>query len=75
MLGAYFCANIVPNVGDLVQVVIEIPKEVSGKPTAEYCFTARVIHVETDGPVAGKTCVGVNFYSYMRVEESKQRRE
>jgi hypothetical protein len=55
-----------------VQVFIEIPEGVSGKPTAEYCFTARVIHVETDRPVAGKIGVGVNFYSYVRVAKSKQ---
>jgi hypothetical protein len=75
MLGAYFSADVVPEVGELVQVFIEIPKEVSGKPTAQYCFTARVIHVETDGPVAGKIGVGVNFYSYVRVDKSKQRQE
>jgi hypothetical protein len=73
MLGAYFSADVAPDVGELVQVFIEIPEGVSRKPTAQYCFTARVIHVETDQPVAGKIGVGVNFYSYVRVEKSKQR--
>jgi len=75
MLAAYFSADVALGVGELVQVFIEIPKEVIGKPTAQYCFTARVIHVERDGPVAGKIGVGVNFYSYVRVEKSKQRRD
>jgi hypothetical protein len=75
MLGAYFSGDVAPDVGELVQVFIEIPEGVSGKPTAEYCFTARVIHVETDRPVAGKIGVGVNFYSYVRVAKSKQRPE
>ncbi len=73
MLGAYLAADVVPDVGELVQIFIEIPEEVSGKPTAQYCFTARVIHIERDRPVAGKIGVGVNFYSYVRVEKSKQR--
>jgi PilZ domain len=73
MLGAYFSADVAPDVGELVQVFIEIPEEVSGKPTAQYCFTARVIHAEKDRPVVGKIGVGVNFYSYMRVEKSGQR--
>ena len=75
MLGAYFSADTAPDVGELVQVFIEIPKEVSGKPSAQYCFTARVIHVERDGPVAGKIGIGVNFYSYVRVEQAKQRQD
>ena len=72
MLGAYFSADVAPPLNELVQVFIEIPAEVSGKPTAQYCFTARVVHAEKDQPVAGKTGVGVNFYSYVRVENSKQ---
>lgn len=71
MLGAYFAADIAPDVGELVQVFIEIPNEVSGKLTAEYCFTARVIHVEKDRPVAGKIGIGVNFYSYVRAKSLK----
>lgn len=66
MLGAYFSAKVAPKVGDLVQVFIEIPKEVSRKPTAHYCFTARVVHVEASR-------VGVNFYSYERLEQPKER--
>ena len=73
MLGAYFFTDISPEIGELVEVFIEIPKEVSGKPTAQYRFTARVVHVERDRPVAGKNGVGVNFYSYVRLEKSKQR--
>ena len=75
MLGAYFSADVAPGVGELVQVFIEIPEKVSGKQAAQYCFTARVIHVDRDRPVVGKVGIGVNFYSYVRVEKSKQRRD
>jgi hypothetical protein len=75
MHGAYFSADIAPDVGELLQVLIEIPEEVSWKPTAQYCFTARVVHIEADRPVVGKIGVGVNFYSYMRVEKSKQQQD
>jgi hypothetical protein len=73
MLGAYFSANIAPKMGDLVQVLIELPEKVTRKQTAHYCFTARVVHVEKDRPVPGKNGVGVNFYSYERLEQSKRR--
>ena len=66
MLGAYFSAEVAPEVGDLVQVLIALPEKVTGKQTAHYCFTARVVHVEAGG-------VGVNFYSYERLEQSKER--
>jgi hypothetical protein len=73
MLGAYFSVDVAPKVGELVQVLIELPKKVTGKQTAHYCFTARVVHVEPDGPAHRKHGVGVNFYSYERVEESERR--
>jgi hypothetical protein len=36
-----------------------------------FSFTARVVHIERDRLVAGKTGVGVNFYSYVRVERAE----
>lgn len=71
MLGAYFSAEVAPEVGDLVQVLIALPEKVTGKQTAHYCFTARVIHVEAGRAVPSKKGVGVNFYSYERLEQSK----
>jgi hypothetical protein len=73
MLGAYFSVDVPPKVGELVQVLIELPKKVTGKQTAHYCFTAMVVHVEPDGPAQRKHGVGVHFYSYERLEESKRR--
>lgn len=73
MLGAYFSAEVAPKVGDLVRVIIELPQKVTGKQTAHYCFTARVIHVEAGRPLSGGNGVGVNFYSYERLEQSKDR--
>jgi hypothetical protein len=72
MLGAYFFAEVAPEVGDLVQVIIALPEKVTGKQTAHYCFTARVVHVEAGRPVSGGNGVGVNFYSYERLEQAKQ---
>jgi Tfp pilus assembly protein PilZ len=75
MLGAYFSVDVAPKIGQLVQVLIELPEKVTGKQTARYSFTARVVHVEPDRPVSGTNSVGVNFYSYERLEQSKQRRD
>jgi len=75
MLGAYFSVNVAPKIGELVQVLIELPEKVTRKQVARYCFTARVVHVEKDRPVSGTNGVGVNFYSYERLEQSKRRRD
>ena len=72
MLGAYFSVDVAPNVGELVQVLIALPEKVTRKQTAHYCFAARVVHVEVDRPVPGKNGVGVNFYSYERLEQSRE---
>jgi PilZ domain len=68
MLGAYFSVNTTPKIGELVQVLIELPEKVTRKQTAHYCFTGRVVHVEKDRPASGMNGVGVNFYSYERLE-------
>jgi hypothetical protein len=73
MLGAYFSVDVAPKIGELVQILIELPEKVTRKQTAHYCFTARVVHVEPDSPAQCKYGVGVNFYSYERLEESKRR--
>jgi hypothetical protein len=64
MNGAYFSADLVPKVGELMDVFIEIPKEMTGKETGEQCFVAKVIHVEADRPVAGRSSIGVKFLCY-----------
>jgi hypothetical protein len=55
MQGAYFSTDLTLKVGELVDVFVEIPEEMSGKETAEHRFVAKVIHLETDRPVAGQT--------------------
>jgi hypothetical protein len=72
VLGAYFSVEVAPKVGELVQVWIELPETVTGKQVARYRFTARVIHVEPDRPVPRKNGVGVNFYSYERLEQPQR---
>lgn len=65
MHGAYFSTDLTLKVGELVDVFVEIPEEMSGKETAEHHFVAKVIHLQEDRPVAGKTGVGVKFLYYI----------
>lgn len=73
MHGAYIVADCALTIGEVVLVFIEIPKEVSGKPSAEYCFTARIVHFEPIRMDMGKVGIGVKFLCYVFAEESKRR--
>jgi PilZ domain len=68
MHGAYVVADFAPPVGELVRILIELPEEI-GMRAAEYCFTAKIIHLETDRPEMGKVGFGVKFLYYLFADE------
>jgi hypothetical protein len=47
-----------------VQLVFEMPKEVTQKPTAEWRCTGHVVHVRPKNSPIGSVCVGVRFDCY-----------
>ena len=62
--GAYLYSDLTPNVGELLEVVLEMPEEFSERETAMCCVVAKVIHVEAHVQVAGKSGIGVKFLYY-----------
>jgi hypothetical protein len=47
-----------------VQLVFEMPEEVSHKPTSQWLCTGHVVHVQRGGSPQARTCVGVRFDCY-----------
>jgi hypothetical protein len=62
--GVYFATNLPVREGNLVQVVLHMPKEVGGDPRHERCFTGRVAHVDQKEFANGMYGVGVHFLYY-----------
>ena len=63
--GAYFVADFRPLAGALIQVVVAMPPEITGKPSTEYCFTGRVVRVQPIRSMDGKWGVAVQFYYHL----------
>jgi hypothetical protein len=62
---AYFVADSRPLAGALMQLVVPMPQEITGKPSTEYCFTGRVVRVQPIPSVDGKWGVAVQFYYHV----------
>jgi hypothetical protein len=63
--GVYFVTDSRPLAGALIQLVVAMPQEITGKPSTEYCFTGRVVRVEPIRSVDGKWEVAVQFYYHV----------
>jgi hypothetical protein len=62
--GVYFATDQKLPKGEMIQVHLKMPREVVGDDVAEWCFTGRVVHVESLGVVNDKLGVGVHFLYY-----------
>jgi DUF1680 family protein len=63
LLGTYFAADSKFQVGDKIEVRLNMPEVVVAGQKTQWCFTGRVTHVDSLGP-NGKTGVGVHFLYY-----------
>ncbi len=63
--GVYFVTDSRPLVGALIQLVVAMPREITGKPPAEYCFTGRVARIQPIRSMDGKWGVAVQFYYHV----------
>jgi len=50
--------------GEVVEILLKMPEEVSGEPTNEWCCTGHVVRVEPAALPKGKFGIGVHFYCY-----------
>src|ERR1700730_10076391 len=63
--GIYFVTDSRPLAGSLIQLVVAMPQEITGKQSAEYCFTGRVVRVQQIRAMGGKWGVAVQFYYHV----------
>ena len=73
--GVYFATDLPLCQGQLVQVLLRMPKEVSGKVVNERRFTGRVAHIHRNVFANGMSGVGVQFLFYEEIAFQLQRPE
>lgn len=64
--GVFFATNLVMSVGEAVEVLLEIPKRVTGVKAIVRRFTGRVAHIEPITAPEGSSGIGVQFLYYDR---------
>ena len=62
--GIYFATNSPLCEGEIVEVLLKMPEEISGEQTTEWRCTGHVVRVEPFDSAKGKLGVGVQFYCY-----------
>src|SRR5271168_4365258 len=64
--GVYFVTNLVLRVGEAVELLLQIPKRVTGAKSSSRRFTGRVTHVELENMPLGLSGIGVQLLYYER---------
>jgi hypothetical protein len=62
--GICFATDLPLREGAPVNLVFEMPEEVSHKPTSEWHCTGHVVHIQANGSLQRPLCVGVAFDCY-----------
>ena len=62
--GVYFVTSLAMLVGEAVEILLEIPKRVTGTEASIRRFTGRVRHVESENMPAGISAIGVELLYY-----------
>ena len=64
--GVYFTTNFVLRVGEAIELLLEMPKRVTGTKVSSRRFTGRVTHVELENMPLGLSGIGVQLLYYER---------
>jgi hypothetical protein len=64
--GVYFVTNVALSVGEALEVLLEMPKSVTGAKEGIRRFTARVAHIESKNMLPGICGIGVHLLYYER---------
>ena len=62
--GVFFASNSCIPEGEVVEILLKMPEEITGQPTTEWRCTGQVVRVEPAAAFQGKFGVGVQFYCY-----------
>src|SRR5882672_4319406 len=73
--GVYFTTDLPLCQGQLVQVLLQMPKEITGNVVNERCFTGRVAHVHPNGFADGMSGVAVQFLYHEEIAVQLQGHE
>ena len=69
--GIYFATSLPISEGEIVEVLLKMPEEITGEPTTEWRCTGRVVRAEPVDSPRGNLGLGVQFYCYV-VARSEQ---
>jgi hypothetical protein len=64
--GVYFATNVILCVGEAVEVLLEMPKRVTGAKEGIRRFAGRVTHIESKNMLPGLAGIGVQLLYYER---------
>ena len=64
--GVYFASNIILCVGEALEVLLEMPKRVTGVKAGIRRFAGRVTHIESANMLPGLSGIGVQLLYYER---------
>jgi len=64
--GVYFVTSVVLRVGDAVEILLEMPKRVTGTKEGIRRFAGRVAHIESKNMPEGLSGIGVQLLYYER---------
>jgi hypothetical protein len=64
--GVYFATTLAMSVGEAVEVLLEIPKRVTGMKGITRRFIGRVSHIESENVPQGASGIGVQLLYYER---------
>jgi hypothetical protein len=64
--GVYFATSLILRVGEAVELLLEMPKRVTGAKASSRRFTGRVTHVELENMPLGLSGIGVQLLYYER---------
>ena len=62
--GILFASNSRIAEGEVVEILLKMPEEITGQPTTEWRCTGQVVRVERADSSKGRFGVGVQFYCY-----------
>lgn len=62
--GIFFVTDFAPGKDDIVEILLKMPREITGEPTTEWRCTGHVVRVEPLVSPKGRVGVGVQFYCY-----------
>jgi len=64
--GVYFATNVILFVGEALEILLEMPKRVTGVKAGIRRFAGRVAHIESTNMLPGLSGIGVQLLYYER---------